>query len=45
LSAIVQPAFDMGKISAEMLLNTITKKNKDIEYGFIKLPAVLKNTE
>ena len=45
LSAIVQPAFDMGKIAAEMLLNTITKKNKDIEYGFIKLPAVLKNTE
>jgi LacI family transcriptional regulator len=43
LSAIVQPAFEMGKIAAEMLLNTIAKKNKNIEYGFIKLPAVLKN--
>jgi hypothetical protein len=28
-----------------MHLNTITKKNKDIEYWFIKLPSVLKNTE
>jgi hypothetical protein len=35
----------MGKIAAEMLLNSIAKKNKDLEYGFIKLPAVLKNTE
>ncbi|NBU35960.1 MAG: LacI family transcriptional regulator [Bacteroidetes bacterium] len=43
LIAIVQPAFEMGKIAAEMLLNTIAKNNKNVEYGFIKLPAVLKN--
>lgn len=43
LNAIVQPAFEMGKVAAEMLLNTIAKKNKNIEYGFIKLPAILKN--
>lgn len=43
LTAIVQPAFEMGKVAAEMLLNTIGKKNKNIEYGFVKLPAILKN--
>lgn len=43
LVAIVQPAFEMGKIAAEMLLHTIARKNKHIEYGFVKLPAELKN--
>jgi LacI family transcriptional regulator len=43
IGIIVQPAFEMGKVAAEMLLNTIGKKNKNIEYGFVKLPAELKN--
>lgn len=43
LGAIVQPAFEMGKVSAEMLLNTISKKNKNIDYGFVKLPAIFEN--
>jgi len=43
LGAIIQPAFEMGKQAADLLLNAIARKNKQGEYGFFRLPAILRN--
>ncbi len=38
LSTVVQPAFEMGKVAAELLLDLIENKKRPVEFQTVKLP-------
>lgn len=41
LSTVVQPAFDMGKTAADLLLDLIENKKRPVEFQTVKLPMQL----